>query len=40
MYDSRDSMIERSRKFGAEIAKFQFRDKMMKNVTYQMEGEI
>ena len=40
MYDSRNSIIERSRRVGAEVAQFEARDKTIKNITYQMEGEI
>ena len=40
MYDSRNSMIERSRRVGAEVEELQARDRTIKNITYQMEGEI
>ena len=40
MYDSRDSMMETSRRVGTEIERVQSKDINMANMTYQMEGEI
>lgn len=40
MYDSRDSMMETSRRVGTEIEQVQSKDKYMMIMTYQMGGEI
>jgi hypothetical protein len=40
MYDSRDSIMERSSNVGAEIERVQPKNINVTNTTYEMEGEI